>query len=101
MTDITISTEDIYIKASKPDEDASAIEVTLDSHDNYFGRVVIDDESAHRIGDMFHLMRRIGDQTVEQANLFYTILAELDADWLAEQKMTRQNFHFCLHPVKG
>ncbi len=99
MTNIHIDTDEIGFIATMAgydtethDTEGNRIDLSIDSRHNYFGTVVIDTESAHRIGDLFITMRSIANGTFAEADSFYKTLVELDPEWVKENRVSRESF---------
>jgi hypothetical protein len=78
---------------STPAYVGSGIRATLQSNDAmHFDRVIIDTESAHRIGDIFTMMKREANGTHYASDTFYDLIVALDPLWCEENNVTRQSF---------
>jgi hypothetical protein len=75
--------------------EGAAIRLEASSHDAmHFGQVIIDSESAHRIGDIYARMRAKSNGTHYYSDVSYDLLVALDAAWVEQNHITRETFRF-------
>jgi len=94
MAQIEINNEHLALQIIHNDVRAhvgTSIRVEINSHDAmHFGQVIIDSESSHRVGDIFTAMRANSNGTHYYADVCYDLLVSLDAQWVEDNKITRE-----------